>query len=63
MAVWTACSTVSAHRDALVLVFNEDRCIEEAAVLLGVRDRTVKSRCRYAMRALSVLLQERGLVP
>lgn len=52
-----------AHRDALVLVFYEGNSIAEAAALLGVPEGTVKSRCHYAMRALRVLLQERGLVP
>ena len=67
MAAWTPCSTVycwiSAHRDALVLLFKEDRSIAEAAGVLGVPAGTVKSRCHYVMRALRVLLQERGLVP
>lgn len=52
-----------AHRDAVVLVFYEDRSIAESAELLGVPEGTVKSRCYYAMRALRVLFQERGLVP
>jgi hypothetical protein len=63
MAAWTPCSTVSAHRDPLVIVFNENRSIAEPAGLLGVPEGTVKSRCHYAMRALRVLLQEWSLVP
>jgi len=51
-----------AHRDALVLVFYEDCSMSEAAQFLGVPEGTVKSRCHYAMRALRVLFQERGLV-
>lgn len=56
-------SLTPAHRDALVLIFYEDRTVTEAAELLGVPEGTVKSRCHYAMRALRVLFQERGLVP
>jgi RNA polymerase sigma-70 factor (ECF subfamily) len=53
----------TAHRDALVLVFYQGHSMAEAATLLGVPEGTVKSRCHYAMRALRVLFQERGLVP
>jgi hypothetical protein len=63
MAAWTPCSTVSAHRDAFVLVFNEDRSFAEAARLLGAPEGTVKWRCHYATRALRLPLPERGLVP
>ena len=51
------------HREALVLVFYRGHSIAEAAVLLGVPEGTVKSRCHYALRTLRVLCQERGLVP
>lgn len=56
-------SLSSAHRDVLVRVFYEGRSVAEAAVVLGVPEGTVKSRCHYAMRSLRVQLQERGLVP
>jgi RNA polymerase sigma-70 factor (ECF subfamily) len=51
------------HREVLLLVFYEDRSVAQAAQLLGVPEGTVKSRCHYAMRALRVLFQERGLIP
>jgi RNA polymerase sigma-70 factor (ECF subfamily) len=51
------------HRDVLLLVFYEDHSIAQAAELLNVPEGTVKSRCHYAMRALRVLFQERGLIP
>lgn len=50
------------HRNVLLLVFYEDHSIAQAAAVLGVPDGTVKSRCHYAMRALRVLYQERGLI-
>ncbi|MDO8732629.1 MAG: sigma-70 family RNA polymerase sigma factor [Actinomycetota bacterium] len=50
------------HRDVLLLVFYEDRSIAQAAQALGVPEGTVKSRCHYALRALRVLFQERGLI-
>lgn len=52
-----------AHRQALVAVHYQGHSVAEAAEALGVPEGTVKSRCHYAMRALRVLFQERGLVP
>jgi RNA polymerase sigma-70 factor, ECF subfamily len=46
----TACSTVSAHRDALAIVVNEERSSAEAAGLLEVPEGTVRSRCYTAKR-------------
>ena len=56
-------SLSAAHRDALVAVHYQGHTVTEAAAVLGVPEGTVKSRCYYAVRALRILLQERGLVP
>ena len=50
------------HREVLLLVFYQDHSVAQAAQALGVPEGTVKSRCHYALRALRVLFQERGLV-
>lgn len=50
------------HREALVAVYYRDLSITEAAHELGVPEGTVKSRCYYALRALRVLCDERGLL-
>lgn len=51
------------HREALVAVYYRDLSIADAALELGVPEGTVKSRCYYALRALRVLCDERGLLP
>jgi len=50
------------HREALVAVYYRDLSIAQAAHRLGVPEGTVKSRCYYALRALRVLCDERGLL-
>jgi RNA polymerase sigma-70 factor, ECF subfamily len=52
-----------AHRDVIVVVFYQGRSMADAALVLGIPEGTVKSRCYYAMRSLRVLFQERGLLP
>ncbi len=52
-----------AHRDVIVAVYYRGLSIEQTANLLGVPAGTVKSRCHYALRALRVLCDERGLLP
>jgi RNA polymerase sigma-70 factor (ECF subfamily) len=37
--------------------------VAEAAIVLGVPAGTVKSRAFYALRALKLALEERGLAP
>lgn len=51
------------HREVIVAVYYRGLSVEEAAQLLGVPAGTVKSRCHYALRALRVLCEERGLLP
>lgn len=51
------------HRDVIVAVYYRGLSIDEAAALLGVPAGTIKSRCHYALRALRVLCEERGLLP
>ncbi|WP_449290117.1 sigma-70 family RNA polymerase sigma factor [Nonomuraea zeae] len=50
-----------AHRQVLTETFLLDRTAAEAAEAIGVPVGTVKSRVYYAMRALRVALEERGV--
>jgi RNA polymerase sigma-70 factor (ECF subfamily) len=49
------------HRAALVHTYYAGRTVTEAAVVLGVPPGTVKSRVFYALRALKLALEERGV--
>jgi RNA polymerase sigma-70 factor, ECF subfamily len=49
------------HRQAIVEVYYRGRSVAEAAALLGVPEGTVRSRTFYALRALRVALEERGV--
>ena len=49
------------HRDALVQTYYAGRTVNEAATVLGVPPGTVKSRVFYALRALKLALEERGV--
>ena len=49
------------HRQALVHCYYLGWSVAETAKALGVAEGTVKSRCHYALRALGVALQERGV--
>lgn len=51
------------HREVLVQTYLQDRSVAQAAVVLGVPVGTVKSRTHYALRALRLALQERGVGP
>ena len=50
-----------AHRDVIVECFYHDRTVREAAERLGVPAGTVKSRTYYALRALKLALEDRGV--
>jgi len=51
------------HRQVLLEAYYRGRSVAEAAVVLGVPAGTVKSRAFYALRALKLALEERGLAP
>lgn len=53
----------SAHRDVLVHLYYRRLPVAETAALLGIPVGTVKSRSTYALRALRLVLHERGLAP
>lgn len=50
-----------AHREILNETILRDRSVNDAALALGIPVGTVKSRVYYAVRALRVALQERGV--
>ncbi|MFC5822589.1 sigma-70 family RNA polymerase sigma factor [Nonomuraea insulae] len=50
-----------AHRQVLTETFLLDRTVQQAAETIGVPVGTVKSRVYYAMRALRIALEERGV--
>lgn len=57
-----ALTTLSAeHRAVLIETYFQGRSVAETARTLGIPAGTVKSRCYYALRALRLALQERGL--
>ncbi|WP_315987376.1 sigma factor-like helix-turn-helix DNA-binding protein [Actinomadura sp. HBU206391] len=49
------------HREVLTETILRDRTVNEAADVLGIPLVTVKSRVYYALRALRVVLDERGM--
>jgi RNA polymerase sigma-70 factor (ECF subfamily) len=51
------------HRAVIVALYYEDRSVADAAQHLGVPPGTVKSRAFYALRALRVACEERGVLP
>jgi RNA polymerase sigma-70 factor (ECF subfamily) len=51
------------HRSVLLETYYRGRSVAEAAVILGIPAGTVKSRTFYALRALKLALEERGLAP
>ena len=51
------------HRGVLLETYYRGRSVAEAATVLGIPAGTVKSRTFYALRALKLALEERGLAP
>ncbi|MFF0769643.1 sigma-70 family RNA polymerase sigma factor [Nonomuraea wenchangensis] len=51
------------HREVLMEVYYRGRSVKEASDTLGIPPGTVKSRTYYALRALKLALEERGLAP
>lgn len=51
------------HREVLLEVYYRGRSVKEASATLGIPPGTVKSRTYYALRALRLALEERGLAP
>jgi RNA polymerase sigma-70 factor, ECF subfamily len=49
------------HREVVVQTYFLGKTLSEAAESLGVPIGTVKSRCYYALRALRLALEERGI--
>ncbi|MBT2208453.1 sigma-70 family RNA polymerase sigma factor [Actinomadura sp. NEAU-AAG7] len=54
-------SLSDAHREALTETVLRDRTVNQAAEALGIPVGTVKSRVYYALRALRVAMEERGV--
>lgn len=51
------------HREVLLETYYRGRSVTEAAGTLGIPAGTVKSRTYYALRALRLELEERGVTP
>jgi len=67
LAAWEVADALQAlsedHRSVIIEVYYRDHSVAEAAEILGVPVGTVKSRAYYALRALRVACEERGIMP
>jgi RNA polymerase sigma-70 factor, ECF subfamily len=64
MEVSDALDSLSAHhREVIIELFYRDRSVAQASTALGVPVGTIKSRCYYALRALRIQCEERGILP
>ncbi len=50
-----------AHREVIDLVYYHERSVEEASVILGIPENTVKTRMFYARKRLSEVLLQAGI--
>jgi RNA polymerase sigma-70 factor, ECF subfamily len=64
---WTVAAALAdlspPHRAVIIETYYHGRSVAEAATALGIPEGTVKSRTHYALRALKLALEERGLTP
>ena len=67
LQAWQVADAMSAlrpeHRAVLLETYYRGSSVAEAAAVLGIPAGTVKSRTYYALRALRLALQERGMTP
>jgi len=67
LSAWEVAEALSAlseeHRSVIVELYYRDRSVAETATVLGIPSGTVKSRAYYALRALRVACEERGILP
>jgi RNA polymerase sigma-70 factor (ECF subfamily) len=67
LAAWEVADALQAlsedHRAVVVELYYRDQSVAQTAQLLGVPEGTVKSRAYYALRALRVACEERGILP
>jgi len=67
LEAWMMAEALSAlrpeHRRVLVEVYYRGHSVADAAKTLGIPEGTVKSRTYYALRALKLTLEEKGIAP